>query len=196
MSSSYAGGIENFGPVTLTNVTIDGNSASKHGGGIDNFGPATLNNSIVANNASGGDFYAGSGSSFSGDNNLIDDAASTGGFSNGINGNIVGVNPLLTLGNYGTTIQTMPLLPGSPAIDAGSTAHAVDAHGKPLITDEPGLPRVVGTAVDIGAVESSGFTLAVASGNNQSTVVRTAFPNALQVTVTPITPVTPSMVVS
>ena len=42
------------------------------------------------------------------------------------------------------------------------------------------LVRVVSAAVDIGAFESSGFTLAIVAGNNQSTPADTAFPTALQ----------------
>ena len=43
---------------------------------------------------------------------------------NGVNGNQVGVaNPgLAPLGNYGGPTRTIALLPGSPAIDAGSNA--------------------------------------------------------------------------
>ncbi len=75
----------------------------------------------------------------------------------------------------------MALLPGSPAIDAGNNA-LIPAG---ITTDQRGLARVVNGTVDIGAFESSGFTLAVTGGNNQSTMFGTAFPNALQVTVTP-----------
>jgi len=76
----------------------------------------------------------------------------------------------------------------SLALDAGDTALAVDGEGNPLTTDERGMPRVVGAAVDIGAFESSGFTLAIVAGNNQSTLVTTAFPTALAVSVTPNNP--------
>ena len=47
----------------------------------------------------------------------------------------------------------MALLPGSPAIDAGSVALAVDANGNPLTTDQRGDPRIVDGNVDIGAFE-------------------------------------------
>ncbi len=44
-------------------------------------------------------------------------------FSNGVNGTIVGVDPLLApLANYGGTTQRHALLPGSPAINAGNKA--------------------------------------------------------------------------
>jgi len=47
----FGGGISNEGNLTLTAVTISGNSASLPGGGIDNFdGSLTLNGSTVAHN--------------------------------------------------------------------------------------------------------------------------------------------------
>jgi hypothetical protein len=86
------------------------------------------------------------------------------------------VNPLLAaLSNYGGPTQTMALLPGSLAIDAGSS----DYGGS---TDQRGDSRLGNT--DIGAFESQGFTIAVSSGNNQSAAVNTAFANPLVVTVT------------
>ncbi len=54
---------------------------------------------------------------------------------------------LASLGNYGGPTQTMPPLPGSPAIDAGSDATNI------FTTDQRGYPRIAGAHVDIGAVE-------------------------------------------
>ena len=54
---------------------------------------------------------------------------------------------LAPLGNYGGPTQTMPPLPGSPAIDGGA---ATD-----FITDQRGLSRFIGYAPDLGAVEST-----------------------------------------
>ena len=84
---------------------------------------------------------------------------------NGADGNLVGVtNPLLApLANYGGPTQTMALLPGSPAIDAGTNTLIPAAHHRPARR----RPIVDGT-VDIGAFESSGFTIAVTSGSGQS----------------------------
>jgi hypothetical protein len=71
-----------------------------------------------------------------------------GGLINGTNNNQVGVaNPLLgNLASNGGLTQTVMLLPGSPAINTGSTA----SYG--LTTDQRGLTRPVGQR-DIGAVE-------------------------------------------
>ena len=55
-----------------------------------------------------------------------------------------------TLGNYGGTTQTVPLLPGSPAIDAGLDLSTY-FHGKPLPGCEPGYFK--GKAPDAGAYE-------------------------------------------
>ena len=53
---------------------------------------------------------------------------------------------LAPLGDYGGAVPTMPPLPSSPLIDAGSPEFQ-----KP--TDARGLPRPIGKAYDIGAVE-------------------------------------------
>jgi hypothetical protein len=66
------------------------------------------------------------------------------------------------------------LLPGSPAIDAGAAC---------LATDQRGIDRPQGTACDIGAFESQGFSLALAGGDNQSTLINTAFAQPLSVAV-------------
>lgn len=54
--------------------------------------------------------------------NLIEDAAISCDLTHGVNGNIVGVDPLLgraKLQDNGGPTQTIALLPGSPAINAG-----------------------------------------------------------------------------
>ena len=123
-------------------------------------------------------------------NNLI---GKTDGSSGWVGSDLTGtiatpLNPLLApLGNYGGPTQTMALLPGSPAIDAGNNA-LIPAG---VTTDQRGLPRIVNTVVDIGAFESSGFTIAVTSGSGQSTGVLTAFPKPLVVTVTANNPSEP-----
>ena len=181
-SALYDGGLAlSYGTETLTNVTISGNTASGQEGGLysGSGNSLTLNNTIVAGNTVANAPRDISGvTSVSGSNNLIGTGGS-GGLVNGTNGNIVGVvNPLLApLGNYGGSTWTMGLLPGSPAIDAGSKALSLTS------TDQRGKPFVGN--VDIGAFESQGFTLsAVAGSTPQTAVTGYAFTNPLSVAVT------------
>lgn len=188
-STNDAGAIGADGPgsMSLTNCTITGNNSDQFdAGGLSKYlsSTVTLTNTIIVGNTKGGvtpsdtttnvgTFFASSSS-----NNLIGTAVN-GGPTNGTNNNQVGVstaNALLgAVGNYGGTMQTIPLLPGSPAINAGT------ASGAPT-TDQRSLSRV-GTT-DIGAFESQGFTIAINSGDGQSTGTNSAFANPLSVTVT------------
>jgi len=189
-SAILGGGIDNTGSrssLTLTNCTLSGNAATNggSGGGIETYnqGQTTLNNTIVANSASGGDLDLSSGATagfFSGANDLIGDGSDLSSFTQSLQG-----NPLLSpLGNYGGSTQTLGLLPGSPAINAGSNALAVGANGNSLTTDQRGQPRITGNAVDIGAFETQGFALSLTGGNYQSTSSGSAFVAPLVVAVT------------
>lgn len=71
----------------------------------------------------------------------------------GTNGNICNVDPLLAvLGNNGGPTKTLRLLPGSPAINAGS-----NPGGAPF--DQRGATRVAGAAADMGAYETPAGSL-------------------------------------
>jgi len=65
------------------------------------------------------------------------------------------------LANNGGNVQTMALLVGSPALNTGSNALAVDASNRPLVYDARGLSflRVFNGTVDIGAYEQEGDRL-------------------------------------
>ncbi|MBI1324764.1 DUF4214 domain-containing protein [bacterium] len=198
-SALSGGGLFNSGTVTLTNCTFVGSNAreSSLGGGVFNSGTATLTNTIVAGNFVFG--YGLSdptdiGGSVNGTFNLIGDGNTAGGLTDGVDGNLVGRslssifptdasgNPVL--GTYGATGQTVALLPGSPAIDAGTSGAGV------LTTDERGKRRF--GAVDIGAFESQGFILkAVAGSSPQSADIGKSFANALGLTLTANDPVEP-----
>ena len=173
---------------SITNCTITGNAVSfpnsgNKGGGVfayccNNF---TISNSIIAGNTSAGTDPDIMGVFSTTNNNIIGIAdASLSGFTNGTNGNQVGtlanpVNPLLApLAYYGGTTQTMPLLPGSPAINAGTDINAA-------ATDQRGLTRYQQT--DIGAFESQGLNMVVLGGDNQSAATGTAFASPLIVLV-------------
>ena len=191
-STGNGGGIFTNAQVTVRNSTITNNLAMGDGistgigGGISNFSaePVSLGNTIIAGNSAptAPDFRD---TLTSLGNNLV-------GNTNGTNligtttGNILNANARLApLGNYGGPTQTHALLPGSPAINAGDncvlTANGCGNNNPAIITDQRGIARV-GT-VDIGAFESRGFTLAVSSGDKQSTIAGTAFASPLRVTV-------------
>jgi predicted outer membrane repeat protein len=135
----------------MINCTVSSNSATKQGGGI--FSTAggltfTLQNSIVAGNF-GGDISGGfsdRGNNVLGTGNKYPGAWNTDKFTD--------TPGLLQLDDYGGPTQTMALSPDSPAYGAGGVSLAVDAQGKPLLTDQRGQPRQVGGAVDIGAFQS------------------------------------------
>ncbi len=175
-----AGGITNrYGIAILRNCTITDNTSGK--GGVYNLGTTTLTNVVVAGNrntSSTPTDLTGS-NTFLGSNNLIGPGGSAN-FTNGKGGNIVlsagDFVGLGTLGDYGGPVLTIPLLPGSPALNVGTPA------GTPT-TDARGKSRVGG--VDIGAFERQGFTIAVAGGDDQITGVGTAFAAPQTVSLTP-----------
>ncbi|MFM2197656.1 MAG: hypothetical protein RLZZ505_1088 [Verrucomicrobiota bacterium] len=125
-ANGNGGGIYNAGTLAITSSTLSGNSSSIAGGGISNAGTLALNHSIVTSNTSANL----SGTAPTGSQNLT-----------------TGDAILAPLGNYGGPTQTMPPLPGSPAIDAApSSTRTTDQRGFPLF----GVP-------DIGAAELQGF---------------------------------------
>jgi len=169
------------GTLAVTNSTLSGNSASAIGGGIYiPLGTVTLANTIIAGNtAPTGPDVGGTVTSLG--YNLVGNKSGASGF---VATDLLNVNPLLRpLQNNGGPTPTMALLPGSPAIAAGSVALAVDANGSPLTTDQRGSARLTNGTVDIGAFESHGFTIAITSGNNQQAAIGTAFAAPLVVTV-------------
>jgi CSLREA domain-containing protein len=186
--------------VTLINSTVSANTAG-FGGGIDNvFGTVNLKNTVVANNLTdpGGNGPDLSGEFNSQGNNLIGKVDGSNGFANGVNGDIVGsiaspINALLgSLADSGGPTLTHALLPGSPAINAGSNANLppdtldLDSDGntaEPVPFDQRGFARITNTTVDIGAFESRGFTIAATGGTPQSATIMTAFSSPLAATV-------------
>ncbi len=158
VSHTYAGGIFDQGGtgLTVTNSTLAYNVASTDGGGIEVGGTTTLNNTVVALNTLGTGsgatpndvriYQSGSLSSASA-YNLIG-TGGAGGLTTG-NHNQIGVaNPGLgTLGDYGGPTQTIPLLPGSPAIRAGTSTGAPSTDQRGLSLDSP--------APDVGAFQTN-----------------------------------------
>jgi CSLREA domain-containing protein len=183
-SAPTGGGIDSRSgaTTTVTNSTLSGNAASSNGGGdiYINGGTVNLNNNIIAKSTNGGDCHRASGT-VNAQNSLIEDGLAC---INGTNTNNLTGDPLLsTLANNGGSTQTMALLPGSPAIDAGDDSLCADAATVNDL-DQRGVARPQGSHCDIGAFESRGFTLAKSSGDNQATVINTAFSAPLEVSVT------------
>ena len=177
ISNNYAlyggGGIHNGTTGVITNTTISGNSGNlgggiftnsatylsirfctivdNHGfvkgGGISKLsGGLDINSSIVAGNTAPITPEV-NWQVTSGDYNLFGNTSGMGGLPG--THNITNVDPMLGPLQYnGGTTKTHALLPGSPAINAGSNTFA-------LTTDQrtSGFDRVVGPTADIGAFE-------------------------------------------
>ena len=171
-SIANGGAINSGGTVTLTNVTVSGNSSNTFAGGIDNEGLSfTLSNTIVAGNTSGAN-PDGIGGFTSGGHNLIGDATGMTGLANGANGDQVGIAPntidpqLTAIGNFGGPTQTMVPILGSPAICNGSASlipNSVTADQRGLPNASTTYPGLANPCVDIGAVETQGYTISLST---------------------------------
>ena len=158
-TTSGAGGGINFvnqnTNAIIRNSTITANSSVSTGGGINRTGGSasfTIISTIVAGNAGAGgvDINFNTAANVDGNNNLIG-IADVGNFTLTGSNNLTGssgapLNPLLgPLANNGGLTFTQALLPGSPAIDAGSNP-------VPQSTDQRGFPREAPSGLpDIGA---------------------------------------------
>ena len=142
------GGVQNLGEgqMTATNSTIAFNEGGGEGGLRNTGGDATITNTIIAGNSGDQCLQASGGSLTSNGHNLAgDDTCDLTG--PGDLSNIA--NPMLgPLADNGGPTQTHALLPGSPAIDAGSP------DCPPPATDQRGVARPQGPACDIGAFEA------------------------------------------
>ena len=193
MTFGRGGGLyhEGTGPLIATNATFTLNSAVE-GGGIylqHNSGihSQILSSTIARNSATnnGGGIVVTTLTGLVEIGNTIVSINTTGNINANIDGTFADLglnlinhaNPRLTpLGDFGGPTPTLALLPGSPALNSGSTALTIDQRGAPR---GDGLP-------DIGAYESRGFAYTL-GGNNQSTPLNTLFA-PLTVTLTALDP--------
>ncbi|SNY54755.1 Listeria/Bacterioides repeat-containing protein [Arsukibacterium tuosuense] len=143
--------------LTLINSTVTGNSSAGNGGGIGQFGAGgsvSLVNSIVSGNNAAlspatADLHIAAPTALTISHSII-------GFRTESNDesidNLITGDPLLAaLADNGGASQTYALLPGSPAIGAGSSDADVPAN------DQRGYWRL--GAVDMGAYQANGFVL-------------------------------------
>ena len=131
------------GTTTIDNSTIVNNGER----GVSHIGTGNvaISSSIVANNSAEEDIFS-FGSDLTAEFSLIE---STSLFTDGVNGNIVGIDPLLIpFGAADGDATSFLLSPGSPAIDAGANLLG-------LTLDQNGGTRVRGSQIDIGATEFS-----------------------------------------
>ena len=166
----YGSGIEAHGPVTLNNSTVSGNTGGAFGEGVYSFGQTVdLNNSTISSNQSYG-IYNQAGivnvkntiMANHGSSDCYNDPSYSG-VINSLGYNLVENHTNCTLAGSDLTTMTPQLgplqdnggptpthtlLPGSPAIDAGSP------DCPPPATDQRGVARPQGMACDIGAYES------------------------------------------
>jgi hypothetical protein len=128
----------------LTNDTVAFNV-----GGVTNAGDEmTINNTIVAANTTS-DITGNVDGSY----NVVGtkgDGGLTVANHNQLNVANPGIN---ALGFYGGFIKTCSEQPTSVAVDHGNNALAVYPDGSPIVHDERGFARIVGTSVDVGAFE-------------------------------------------
>jgi hypothetical protein len=134
--------------VSVSNSTLAGNSASLGGGILSgSVNAPQVGSTIVAGNTGGSapDVYETVSSQ--GHNLIGITDGSSGWTATDLTGSVASpLNALLgPLANNGGPTQTVALLPGSPAIDAGGDTGPS--------TDQRGLPRPSGLHFDIGAFE-------------------------------------------
>jgi hypothetical protein len=103
---------------------------------------ASVVNTILANSSSGSNCF---GTLTDAGHNISSDASCSFSAAGSLNGTDPKLGPL---GNYGGPTETIPLLSGSPAIDAADTVVC------PTV-DQRGIPRPYGAGCDIGAFESA-----------------------------------------
>ncbi len=154
------------GTVAITDSTFSGNTANGGGRGVFNLGDgvtatAIIDNTIIGQSDTNGQDFTGKAvnsgtNTTSGVGDLI---RTPSGFAGTI---ITTTDPKLgPLQNNGGPTQTMALLAGSRAFDAGDNA-AVPAG---VTTDQRGQARIVNGIVDIGAVENNLTAVASISRN-------------------------------
>ncbi|HLA95094.1 MAG TPA: choice-of-anchor Q domain-containing protein [Pyrinomonadaceae bacterium] len=178
---AFAGGalVNLGGELHLRNCTITNNQAGRGGGIYAGGSLVSLGNTIVANNtvtSSGPDIFSTASELESVGGNLIGNTQTIDPTVFTQTNDALNINPLLAPVNAnqgGHPVSTHPLQAGSPALNTGINALAVEPLGNaPLATDGRGIdfPRIAGATVDKGAFEdqSLGSTLIVTKLTNSN----------------------------
>jgi hypothetical protein len=171
-SGSHGEGIQAEGTITINNSTISGNQSY----GLAARGTVTLRNTIIAGNGTDnvhGDCFTYDGEPLrSQGHNLIGDVSEC--HFVPAAGDLIGVDA--RLGQLVGSPVYLPLLPGSPAIDAGNP-------GTCLANDQRGLARPQGSTCDIGAYEyavpGTAASVGVVEGSGQQAEIGLAFAKPL-----------------
>jgi CSLREA domain-containing protein len=165
-ASDVGGGIYISGDAELDNNTIAGNSSTSDlsGGGIHiNSGTLDFSNNIIANSLDGYDCFSPYGVGVN-HNNFIGDGSCNSSNTSDLIGFQSGEITLGDLQDNGGPTETMALLPGSPAIDAGDDAICAAAPVNNL--DQRGVIRPQGNHCDIGAYEAQLYSVPLVTGWN------------------------------
>lgn len=179
---AWGGAVANSGTMSVINCTITDNDADVGGGIVTYRGTTTLRNTIVANNTAasvGPNIDNTQGTVTSGGHNLIEDnsGGASGSFTNGVNGDIVGIDPVLgSLQDNGGPTQTIAPLYNSPAIDAGGLVSglATDQRGTnyPRVEDLNAFANATGgNGSDIGALEVRRFIVNITGDGADATAI-------------------------
>ena len=188
------------GPDTLKNVTLAGNTASHNHTGVGGGGLAVSSGVVVTttNTIIAGNFDLGSlapdcaGALTTGGHNLIQSTTGCA-LSGTATGDITGTPALLEpVQDNGGPTWTMAVLPGSPALDAGSPAAPGNGGSACEATDQRGVARPQGPACDIGAFEVIVIpvTATVQFANGAFSAAESAGTVPITVTLSQVLPVT------
>lgn len=155
-SAEYAGGgiyLRN-GNTSMNHITFHGNTAIESGGALYNSGASPLIQNSIFWGDSSEIFNNGTSEHGASNPTIKDTVISTGCPAGATCTNIITSDPKLgPLSNNGGATQTLALLAGSAAIDAGGENSICTA------TDQRGVLRPQGSSCDIGSYESIGSYL-------------------------------------
>ncbi len=150
IAAAKGGGIYNDGEAYILSSTFSDNQAKYHGGVYNDMsGVLALYNTIVANSRESGDDCRNEpGGIVAGNNNLIEALSGDAcGFLNGVDGNIIGLDPDLAMLTGSPAYY--PLNSSSPAIDTGDDGQCAAASNE----SQNGIARPQGAHCDIGSYE-------------------------------------------